>query len=247
MNRLFLYILLVVLLASCRTQNYYGSGRVSKAQQAIADSIFYADTAYEYRIGKDDKISISLWGQDAWSVGSTYGIYNSNEAYGKWLLVDARGQVEVPKVGIVNVLGKTIPQLKDTLKLAFSKWIVNPVLDVKVLNKQIAILGEVRNPASVTVDKDNTPLTELIAKTGGHEFYANLKNVKVIRTVGDTTVAVQFDLNRLSHQCMTGILLHPGDIVVVSARSNKNFDKRIATIIPFATALTAATLLFKLF
>jgi polysaccharide export outer membrane protein len=86
---------------------------------------FSYDPKYEYKIRKDDKITLSVWGQDDLSVGSVYGIYNSNEVYGKWLLVDINGNIEIPRLGTTNVIGKTIPELKEEIKTKLKKWLVN--------------------------------------------------------------------------------------------------------------------------
>jgi polysaccharide biosynthesis/export protein len=238
------FIGMLLLLASCKTQNMFD--KPSKHRIEL-DSIFMCDSAYQYNIRKDDKINISVWGQDELSVGSIYGIYNSNEAYGKWLLVDAKGNIEIPKVGTLNVLDKTVPELKDTLKIIFSRWVVNPVVDVKVLNKEITVVGEVRSPATVHIDEDRMFLLDVIAKTEGYEFYANLKQVKVIRKSGSEVKIANIDLTRSNNYETRNIPLHAGDVVIVTSKRNKEFDKRIATIIPVASTITSLAILIGLF
>ena len=93
-------MILIFLLPSCKTQNIFKDSKEErKALQEELDSAFLFDPNYQYIIRKDDKVNISVWGQEDISVGSVYGIYNSNEVYGKWLLVDANGCIEVPKIG----------------------------------------------------------------------------------------------------------------------------------------------------
>jgi polysaccharide export outer membrane protein len=210
-------------------------------------AVFSYDINYQYKIRKDDKISLSVWGEDNLSVGSVYGIYNSNEVYGKWLLVDANGNIEIPKIGTKNVVGKTIPELKEEIKKELSKWLVTPVVDLKVLNKEITILGEVRNPNTIQVDKDKNNLFEIISKTGGFEFYANLKSIKILRQEGENVKITNIDLTKSEDILNTNILLHPGDIVIVPSKKNKEFDKRISTIIPFTTTVSAAAIIMGLF
>ncbi len=246
MKRLATYLLLAVALTSCKTQNLF----VQKQSASLKDSVdasFLYDPGYQYVIRKDDKIAISVWGQDELSVGSVYGIYNSNEVYGKWLLVDADGNIEAPKLGTTNVLGKTIPQLKDTLRKALKKWIVNPVVDIKVLNKEITLLGEVKTPGVQKVDKDQNSLVEMISRAGGTEFYANIKLVKVLRQQGPDVKVINVDLTRPDDYLNRNIQLHPGDIVIVPSKKHKEFDKRISTIIPFTTTISAAAILLRLF
>ena len=234
--------LFVLLFTSCKTQNLL----VSKNETKDTTNFVY-DENYQYKIRKDDKISISVWGEDNLSVGSVYGIYNSNEVYGKWLLVDANGNIEVPKLGTKNVVNKTIPELKAEIKNELKQYLVNPVVDVKVLNKEITILGEVRNPNTIQVDKDHNNLLEMISKTGGFDFYANLKSIKVLRQEGNDVKVTNIDLTNATDILNQNIQLHPGDIVIVPSKKNKEFDKRISTIIPFTTTVSAAAIIIKLF
>jgi len=231
----------ILLLVSCKTYN------VLEEEQASRDmKDFSYDPNYEYRIRKDDKITLSVWGQDDLSVGSVYGIYNSNEVYGKWLLVDINGNIEIPKLGTTSVLGKSVPELKEEIKTKLKKWLVNPVIDVKVLNKEIAIMGEVRNPAVIQVDKDQNTLLELISKAGGFEMYANLKSIKILRQEGENVRVTNIDLTKMKNVPNQNILLHPGDYIIVPSKKSKDFDKRISTIIPFATVTSAAAILIGL-
>lgn len=238
MKKLAALLVIALFFCSCKTQNLL----VSKAE-TNDNQYFEYDSNYQYKIRKDDKISISVWGEDNLSVGSVYGIYNSNEVYGKWLMVDINGTIEMPKIGTINILDKTIPQVKEMLKTALKKWLINPIVDVKVLNKEIIVLGEVRNPNTVAIDKDHVSLLEMISKTGGFEFYANLKSVKILRQEGENVKVTNLDLTVGNNILNTNIQLHPGDIVIVPSKKNKDFDKRIATIIPLTTTISAAAII----
>jgi polysaccharide export outer membrane protein len=241
------FLLWAFSLGGC-TQNLFQQSKADiQTQQAELDSIFRYNPDYQYHIQKDDKITFSVWGQEELSVGSVYGIYNSNEVYGKWLLVDAEGKISVPKVGSLLVVGKTIPQLKDTLQRIFARWVQNPIVDAKVLNKEITVLGEVRNPATLQVDKDQNTLLEVIARTGGLEFYANLKYIRVFRQEGANVRVANLNLAKMGDYKAQNIQLRPRDIVLVSAKKSKVFDKRISVIIPFATTLTAIAIFQGIF
>ena len=244
MLRLLIYIILGTVLASCKTQNLF----VAQAKQSDkVDTNFVFEPNYEYHIRKDDKISISVWGQDELSIGSVYGIYNSNEVYGKWLLVDALGNIEIPKVGTTSVLNKTVTELKQELKGIFKTWITNPIVDVKVLNKEITMLGELKNPGVIKVDKDQNNLLEMLSKSGGTDFYANLKSIKIIRQVGAGVKMINIDLTKKENYFSQNITLHPGDVVIVPSKKNKEFDKRISTIIPLLSAISTAAIVSGLF
>lgn len=240
------FLSLVLAIVSCKTTNLFEDEIKSKTPVPLDKSFSY-NPDYQYRIRKDDKISISVWGQDELSVGSSYGIYNSNEVYGKWLMVDEKGNIEVPKIGTVYALNKTTIALKDSLKQRFSTWVINPIVDVKVLNREITVLGEVRDPQVITVDKEHNSLMEMVARCKGFEFYANLKLIKVLRQEGPNVKVATIDLSKSGDYLSKNIQLLPGDVVIVPSKKYKEFDKRVSTIIPFTTTITAAAILIGTF
>jgi polysaccharide export outer membrane protein len=207
---------------------------------------FNYDANYEYKIRKNDKISISVWGQDELSVGSIYGVYNSNEIYGKWLMVDNNGNIEIPKIGTKNVLNLTTIQLKDTLDKIYSSWLINPIVDVKILNKEVTILGEVKAPQTLVIDKERISLFDAIAKCGGFDYYADLKYVKIVRQNGEEVITSNINLTKSTEYLSRNILLNPGDVVIVNSKTHKDFDKRISTIVPFTATVSAFAVLYKL-
>ena len=90
MRNIIIFVCTVILFSACKTSNILVEPKSDRdTDEAILDSVFAYDANYEYHIKKDDKISISVWGEDNLSVGSTYGIYNSNEVYDapNWITV----------------------------------------------------------------------------------------------------------------------------------------------------------------
>lgn len=243
-----IYILLALFLGltSCKTTNLFVDNKAGNSVSDL-DSVFLPDSNYEYQIRKDDKITISLWGEDELSVGSTYGIYNSNEVYGKWLMVDANGNIEIPKIGTLHVEKHTIVELKESLKLLFGEWIKNPIVDIKILNREITILGEVRDPQVISIDRERNTLLEMISRCNGLEPYANARSIKVLRQSGDHVHVANINLVENGNYQMKNINLFPGDVVIIPSKKNKDFDRRVSTIIPFATTITAAAILLNTF
>jgi polysaccharide biosynthesis/export protein len=250
----------VLLLTSCKTQNLfqttkgkssdtkYNGKRKAIAANPVTDSSFFAVTPdYQYKIRKDDKVNISVWDHDDLSVGSLYGIYNSNEVYGKWLLVNVRGEINVPQIGLLKVKGLTIIDVEDTLRRLYAQWIKTPIVDVKVLNKEITVIGEMKSPGKFLVEKDNNTLIEMLAKAGDFDFYANKKAIKVIRVQDGAVKEITIDLTRMENYLHKNIQLIPGDVVYVPSKKGKDFDKRIATIIPFASIATAFAITYGTF
>lgn len=238
MKKIFL-ILLILMMVSCKTQNILYDKKL-KPNTTISTE---EQISHQIKIG--DKISISVWGEDELSVGSIYGIYNSNEVYGKWLMVDKNGLISIPHIGNKYVLGSTIISLKKELEKEFQKLLTNPIIDIKILNKEIVILGEVRTPNTYIIDKESIDLLNLIGKAGGFEFYADLSKIQILRTHNSEKIIL--DLTRTYQYNPQNVQIYPGDVVIIPSKKNKEFDKRISTIIPFTTAISAIAILLGLF
>ena len=231
-----LIILMPLFLGSC-TQNLF----INKSEGI--DPIFHQPEEIIYNIKKDDKISISIWGHDALGVGSIYGIYNSNEVYGKWLMVDQNGFIDVPKLGQFQILGLTVREAEITLTEKFSKWIKDPIINVKVLNKEITVLGEFMSPGKIQIEKDENKLIDLLGSAGDFDYYADKSDVQVIRQVGEETFIAHVDLTTMEDYHLKNITLIPGDVIYAPARKGKAFDKKITTLIPIGSAVSTLAII----
>ncbi len=163
------------------------------------------------------------------------------------MLVDAAGNIEGPKVGTVHVEGKTVIELKSELRTYFSKWVNDPIVDVKILNKEIAVLGEVKNPSKITIEGESKKLLNVIAQCQGFDDYAELRKVKILRETPDSLYVANINLTDEDNIAANNLQLIPGDVVIVPSKKHKEFDKRIANIIPISSSITAAVVLLGLF
>lgn len=236
----------VLSLTSCKTENLFSR---PPREGTIPEGNFRKTTDnYNYVIRKDDKISLGIWNNDDLSVGYVYGQINSGIDMGKWLLVDADGNIPVPKLGNLRVEGLTIIEAKKTIAAALSQTIQSPIVDLKVLNMEVTVLGEVKTPGKVHLDKEKNTLVEVLGLAGDFDYYGNRKQIQVIRTVDNKPQSVMLDLTNLDSLSSNNIVVHPGDIVYVRAKNRKAWDKTASsTVVPAATAVTAILLILKTF
>ena len=241
-NRLFsIGILFILFLTSCATQNLF----VLTEPKEYDKIFFYNSNKYEYKIRKDDKLNVSVWDHDDLSVGSIYSIYNANEVYGRWLMVDQNGYINIPKIGTVYVLDLTVSAAKDTITNRLKKWIVNPIIDVKILNKEITVMGEFKSPGKFIIEKETNTLLEMIAKAGDFDAYANKKTIQVIRVVNNQPRSITLDLTNFNEFSTSNIVIYPGDVIYAPAKKSKQWDKRAgSTIVPISSAISSAVLIY---
>ena len=111
-------VLLAVTLSSCNRNVLYTSSKSPDSQNARA--LDNSENALK-AIASDDKISLSIWGHDNLSVGSIHTVYSVQEEAGKWLMVDDKGEVNLPQIGKVKLQGLTIPEATKLLEKEYGK------------------------------------------------------------------------------------------------------------------------------
>ena len=250
--------LLLCLLTSC-TQNLFRT-----ASQPVYHKLSL-DPSYQYRIRKDDKLTVSVWDHDELSVGSIYGLAPTVPTDGKWVLVDARGLVTLPRAGAFPVEGLTLAEAENNLKQVLGKWIVNPQVSIKVLNRQVTVLGEVHAPGPILLEKEHNTLMEVLGRAGDFRDFADKTHVKVVRTAPaasssavasadkvtpatapGTVEETEIDMTAVDQADLSTLEVLPGDVVYVPARRGKEFNIRSGTAMAVASGASALFLLTRI-
>lgn len=219
---------------SCKVQNLYSrEGKASWPQDIV-------DTGHPHCLGPGDKLTLSVWRHENHSIGSLFGIYNSNEAYGKWVLIDQDGYALFPGLGKVHLMDLTVAQAEGLIQDSLSRFVKAPELVLRILNREVDILGEVRNPGAYLLERENHSLSEMLSRAGGLEPYANIREVQLIRNGR----VYRLDLTAIDAD--PNLILRNGDIITVPTRGGKMLDKKAPTLIPFTSAVTAIVLVVSL-
>jgi protein involved in polysaccharide export with SLBB domain len=95
------------------------------------------------------------------------------------VMVDERGDVMLPKVGIINASAMTIGAFRDTVRTRVAEFLRDSPIELVVL-RRVSVNGAVNRPNVYYVDITTT-VHDLIARAGGVTDVANANNVVIIR------------------------------------------------------------------
>lgn len=218
-----------------------GYGRFIETEQAGNPMDLLSENADLHVLRMDDKITVSVWNHSDVSLGSIFSIYSVSESFGKWVLIDSSGYANLPKLGEVQLAGLTCEEAGNLIADSLQNHLIDPIVEVKVLNKEVTMLGEVKTQGNYLLDKEHTTVKEIIGKAEGFLQYANTEEVHLVR---DDTVYIM-DLS--IYNGLENIHVKADDMIYVPARKGKNFDLSIKRIIPFASAVTAIAVFSTLF
>ncbi len=125
--------------------------------------------------------------------------------------VNERGQIAVPKLGVIDITPFTITELQDTLRARYAVYLRAPAIEVLVL-RRVSVNGEVAHPNLYLVNVSTT-LRDIIAMAGGITENGDRRKVYVVRDGNQTRIPEWESDQSLASD------LHSGDQVVVGRRA----------------------------
>jgi len=165
---------------------------------------------------------------------------NLNPAIG--YMVDKDGAISLPLVGKIKVSGLNTKEVADTITEKLQKYLVNPVVNVRMLNYNVSVMGEVNKPSVYTIPNELITLPEVLSLAGDLTIFARRDNVLVIRETDGKREFARVDLTKRDLFDSPYYYLQPNDVVYVEpGKGKKATTDRTIQLAP--TILSAASLL----
>jgi protein involved in polysaccharide export with SLBB domain len=125
--------------------------------------------------------------------------------------VDENGQVVLPMLGVTEVVGVPLPQLREQLLSEYRHQLRNPSIQITPL-RRVMVLGEVYQPGLKELDPTMS-LASAVALAGGPTWQGKMDRVRVVR---DGRV-IRTGANPL--EAIHAIDVRSGDQIIVGRRS----------------------------
>ena len=154
-------------------------------------SLQIAKIAFETPIQKNDQLSINVGGSnpiDLLAINSANGMTQGSSVttmsqVSMGYLVEADGKIKLPYIGKVSAEGLTRLKLEDTLTQLFKEYTKNPVVNVRFLNYNYSVMGEVNNRGRFNMVNERTTILEAISVAGDLTEFGKRDNVLIFREV----------------------------------------------------------------
>ncbi len=155
-----------------------------------------------YKVQTGDRLTINVWNQAPLS--------------GE-VLVRPDGNLTLPLVGDVFVLGMTPPQIADEIAKRLHGLVVDPRVVVSLANMrepQVSVVGEVRQAGAYPL-RPGEGVIEVIARAGGLSEFADHGKIFVVRRRDALRVRFSYEKLQRADGAAVKFLLQDGDVVVV--------------------------------
>lgn len=164
----------------------------------------------------------------------------------KGYLVDKFGMIEMPIVGKLKVEGLTTYEVKELVRKHALKYYKDPLVNVRVANFVITIIGEVGQPGRYVIPSGQINIIDAVGLAGDLKITGKRRNVMIMREENGETVFTRVDLNSTDVFHSKYFHLQSGDKIYVeplkiTARSG-TADQSLRGILSITLSLMSITL-----
>lgn len=217
-----------------------------------------------YRLQTNDVLSIILKANDPELVQifntSPTAVTNTNKTsdglYFDGYTVNDHGNIRIPIIGEMNVLGYTVEEVrkmveKKLLEEYFNKE-ANIFVTVKLAGIRFTINGEIASPGVTTLYQERVTIMDAISSAGDITITGNRKSVTVVRQFPHGTEIHDIDLTDVKCMQSPYYYIKPNDYIYIKPLKEKSWGtgttgmQTLSTIITSLSLITTVLLLIKL-
>jgi len=196
---------------------------VQNEKSTPQEDVAVAKGSIEYRILPQDRLKVVFYRDPQQSV-EVATVELGQEMNRDGILVNTAGYITLPLIGKVKVAGLTQSQAADRITQRLKKYLNTPSVYVEVMNKRIYVLGEVKKPGVVKLDREKMNIFEAIAFSGDLTDNAVRDNIIIVSNKpGKGLTMRSVDLTNFRKMRYASLMLHPNDIVYVQPDGWKEF------------------------
>ncbi|WP_178989009.1 polysaccharide biosynthesis/export family protein [Winogradskyella schleiferi] len=264
MKRIKLLIILLscVIVSSCipHKDTVYLQNKENSKYDSIPNNLTEVQKPYRVQINDILNVRVKALDQETVSILNPAGDANLNagsaeRAYFDGFTVDVHGNIRIPTLGYINVLGFTTEEIEKNIEKKLLeeqfKETANIFVTVKLAGLRYTANGEVGNPGSQVLFTERVNIFEAIANVGEIPVTGNKKDVKIIRQYPQGQKIHSLDLTDVKVMQSPYYYIQPNDIIYVEPLKQKSIGtgetaiSSISAIASILSLLTTAILLYS--
>lgn len=158
--------------------------------------------------------------------------------------VNKQGDINFPVLGKLHVAGMTTTGLADMLIERISANVENPMVTVELVNFEVKVTGDVKEPQVIKPNKERFTVMDAIAAAGDINVPGRRDNVMVIRESNGETTYHRIDLTDSKTWDPNYYYLRQNDVVYVEPGPNRvdelTYNERRSFNVSLASIIVSA-------
>jgi polysaccharide export outer membrane protein len=257
MKKIFLFLFVLSFLSSCipaKKLTYFQGEPTSKSElyrlnnepyHLQVNDILYID------IKAENPEIVALFRNDDSSTSSTK---NGESLYFSGYTVDRHGNIRIPYIGDLNVLGYTTTEVRKKIESELTKFLKNVeavFVTVKLAGINFVITGEVGSPGSINLAQNQVSIVDAIASAGDVTTFGDRENVVIVRKTIDGVKKYSVNLLKIDIFESENFYIQPNDVIYISPLKKKAWGfgatgfQTFTTLVTIFSFITTTILLIK--
>lgn len=257
------FALLLIISASCipLKKQVYFQGEISETDsiQKLQNEPYrlQVNDMLDIQIKSSDQKLVELFNQNPTGAGNAGGgnaRFSEEGLYFTTYSVDRHGNIRLPYLGDINVLGYTTPEVTEKIESKFQVYFRNPedvFVSVRLAGIRVTIIGEVANTGTHLLYLNEANLVQALAVAGDISITGNRENVTVYRKEINGTkkyVVNMLDVNSFDKNTF---FVQPNDIIYVEPLKQKSWGtgttglQTVTSLIAVLSLVTTTILLIN--
>lgn len=162
-------------------------------------------------------------------------------------LVDKNGEIDFPVIGKIKIAGLSPSETQKLLEDKLADYLVNPIINIRIKNFTVTILGAVARPGTYPVNGEQITIMEALGFAGDITIKGRKDNVMVIRDFDGTKVYNRINLNHKDALKSPVYYLTQNDVVYVepnkSGKTASSLDQRASIAVSIVSVLITSTVI----
>lgn len=141
--------------------------------------------------------------------------------------IDTNGDIIFPQIGKISTKNENIETLRAKLTGLLTDYVKNPIVDVKLINFKVSVLGEVSKPGTYVIPDGNTTLLGAIGLAGDLTPFGVRNNVLIVRNIDGQISKERIDLTSANFINSPYYYLKQNDVVYIQPNANREKAARV--------------------
>lgn len=130
-------------------------------------------------------------------------------------LIDYNGNIEFPVLGTLHLEGMTRIEATAMLKEKISEYAKDPIINIRLVNFTVTIIGEVTRPGTFTIQDERITLPEALGLANDLTIFGKRKDILLIREIDGLKKFAKIDLTSVNAVMSPLYYLQQNDVIVV--------------------------------
>ena len=225
-----LWVFLLALMHSCKPQgdfNYMQNIDSLALEASIKNAVSTIQPGDQLSIdlSANDRDAVSIFNQSVTNNNSSVQITTggnvnatpNNVSQLPTFIVNNDGDINYPVLGKIHAAGLSLDEFTKVMEDKISRYVVNPVVNIKNTNYKVTVLGQVNKPGTYTIPDGQATLLSALGMAGDLTIYGERQNIRVLRNVDGKISNETIDISKADFINSPYYYLKQNDVIVVDA------------------------------